>query len=548
MRNQGSRWRVGLVVLAVLALGASACSSGSDGDGDAGAGGPSGEPKRGGTLRYGLEAETSGINPTTDRFAAAGYLMGNAVFDRLAFLDDDGMYRPYLAESITPNDDYTEWTVKLRPGITFHDGTPLTSEALEVGIQLALADPLVGLAAKPILGADRQIEVIDELTARFYMSEPNVHFPLYASTQLGMVASPTWLRAAEADPNLNQEPVGTGPFKYGSRTQDGSTTFVRNDDWWNGEVYLDAVEFIIQTDGARRADQLIAGDLDVMHTSDPKAIELLRGEDNLTLDEDERGEEGLVMINSASPPFDDVRVRRALALATPKQDFLEVYGVGITTPADSMFHPDLPYHDPSIEQEADQPEAAAELAAEFCSEKPEFCEGDRIKMRYTYSGPSVSGDLTADTFVNGWESAFVVEREQVLQDDFIVQVALGDYQAVAWRQFGTTDPDADFIFLDCRQITPTLSLNWTRNCNEETQAALLAQRSSPDKDEQIKQWKTAVRNINEDYVFIFLEHTIWQFAARPDVGGGLQSDFPEGGPKTDIGNGSHLLDQMWLDR
>ena len=173
----------------------------------------SGKPKTGGVLRYGVEAETSGLNPTTDRFAASAYLMGNAVFDRLAYLDDKGEYRPYLAQSITPNADKTVWTVKLRPGIKFHDGTPLTSEALKTTFELALSDPLVGLAVRPLFRPQNQVEIVDDLTARYYMAEPNAHFPLYSASQVGFIASPTWLRAGGGEPRSQPAARRHGPVQ-----------------------------------------------------------------------------------------------------------------------------------------------------------------------------------------------------------------------------------------------------------------------------------------------------------------------------------------------
>jgi ABC-type transport system substrate-binding protein len=549
MAARRSQRSIVLVALVTIALALAGCSGGgSDGEGaDTSGGGPSGEPKRGGTLRYGVEAETSGLNPTTDRFAASAFLMGNAVFDRLTYVDEDGEYRPYLAESVTPNDDLTAWTVKLRPGVEFHDGTPLTSEALQVTFELAISDPLVGLAVKPLFRAENPVEIVDELTATYYMAEPNAHFPLYSASQVGFIASPTWLRAAEADPDLNQRPVGTGPFKLDRRVQDSSTRFVRNDDWWNGEVYLDAIEFVVQTDAARRADQLLAGELDALHTSDPATIALLREEPDLTRIEDNLGEESFVMINTQAPPFDDVRVRQALALATPKEDYLEVIGQGIGTPADSIFHPDLKWHNPDVKQEADQPAEAQRLAKEYCADEPQACEGDKIKMSFKYTGPSVQQDLTADTLINGWKSAFAVERDQVLQDDYIVQVATGDYQVVTWRQYGTADPEGEVVWHDCRSISPALSLNWTRHCNQQTQDLLLEQRSSQDEDERIAAWQQIAENMNEDYIYVFLQHTDWLIAAQPNVGGGTQSDFPDGGARTDGRNGSHTVAQMWLD-
>lgn len=552
MGGRRSRGSIVLVTLLAVTLALAGCGGGgSDGDeggADTSTNGPSGKPKRGGTLRYGVEAETSGLNPTTDRFAASAYLMGNAVFDRLAYLNENGEYKPYLAESITPNDDFTEWTVKLRPGIKFHDGTDLTSEALKLTFDLAISDPLVGLAIRPLFRAQDPVVIVDDLTAKYYPAEPNAHFALYSSSQVGFIASPTWLRAAEANPDLNQRPVGTGPFKLKSRTQDSSTEFERNEDWWNGEVYLDGIEFVVQTDAARRADQLLAGELDVLHTSDPGAVALLRDEPDLTRIEDNKGEEGFVMINTTAPPFDDVRVRRALALATPKKDYLEVIGQGNTEPADSMFHPDLKWYNPDVKQEADQPAEAVKIAKEFCAEKPQACENGKIKMALKYSGPSVQQDLVADTLINGWKSAFVISRDQVLQDDYIVQVATGDYQVVTWRQYGTWDPEGEFIWHDCRSISPALSLNWTRNCNPDTQALLVKQRQSSDEGERIAAWKQIAKNMNEDYLYVFLEHTNWLIAAQPNVGGGINSDFPEGDIKTDGRNGSHTVSQMWLDQ
>ena len=87
-------------------------------------------PVAGGTLRYGIQSEVDGINPTTSALSAPGLTMGNAVFDTLAAYDVDGNPVPYLAESFTPSEDFMSWTVKLREGITFHDGTPLNSRKL----------------------------------------------------------------------------------------------------------------------------------------------------------------------------------------------------------------------------------------------------------------------------------------------------------------------------------------------------------------------------------------------------------------------------------
>ena len=87
---------------------------------------PDGPPQTGGTLTYGLASESDGWNPTEGRWATDGTQVGMAIFDPLAAYNADGDWAPYLADSFTPNADFTEWTIKLRPDVTFQNGTPFT--------------------------------------------------------------------------------------------------------------------------------------------------------------------------------------------------------------------------------------------------------------------------------------------------------------------------------------------------------------------------------------------------------------------------------------
>ncbi len=116
------------------------------------------DPVPGGTLRYGLEADVDGLNPTTSALSAPGLMMSNAVFDTLAANDTEGNAVPYLAESFTPSADFKDWTIKLRPGIKFHDGTDMNSDAVVKAFEAQRNDPLVGLAVRPFFpetGRDR---------------------------------------------------------------------------------------------------------------------------------------------------------------------------------------------------------------------------------------------------------------------------------------------------------------------------------------------------------------------------------------------------------
>ena len=219
-------------------------------------------------------------------------MMANAVFDTLTAwnVEDPPTAVPYLAESVEPVDgDFSKWVVTIRQGITFHDGTPLTIDAILLGFETQKADPLVGLAVKPFYPETGATERIDDYTAQFNLLEPNAYFPGALTGQLGYVSSPTWLAAALADPTLNQQPVGTGPFVFDSRSPDSVTRFVRNEDWWNGDVYLDAIEFVPVPDADTRAELLVQGDLNALQTSDPGAIQTLDGDPSIQQVKDEIG-------------------------------------------------------------------------------------------------------------------------------------------------------------------------------------------------------------------------------------------------------------------
>ena len=495
-------------------------------------------PVAGGTLRYGLEADVNGINPATSSLSSPGLMMSNAVFDTLAAFTPAGQWVPYLAESFTPNDDFSVWTVKLREGISFHDGTPLNAEALQVNFETQRADPLVGLAVKPFFPAEGATELVDDLTIVYNLSEPNVTFPGSVSGQLGMIASPAWLAAALEDPTLNQEPVGTGPFIFESRSEDSITKFVRNDDWWGGEVYLDAIEFRPVTDPDTRSDLLLNGQLDALQTTNPASVGDLQAEDGIQNIIDENGEESFAMINTAVAPFDDIRAREALAQATPLQNYRDLIGLGISRPANQSFVPDSKYYNPDVVQQGDNPERALELVAEYCAEKGSeinatlgettTCTDGKINIELQWSGPSVVQTRIAEILDEGWKNAgFNVTFDELPQDEHILETAIGFYNVVTWRQFGATDPALDNVWLMCRTIGG-ISLNWPKLCDESRDALLLEAQGTEDEATRVALYKELQQKINDDFAYIFLIHTTWDNAFAENVRGMCDRTTPEG--------------------
>ena len=517
------------------------------------------DPVPGGTLRYGLEADVDGLNPTSSSLSPPGLMMSQAVFDSLVRFDVDGNAVPYLAESVEPVDgDLSVWQLTLREGIEFHDGTPLNSAAIQTSFEAQIADPLIGLSVRPFYPAENRTEIIDDLTIQFNLLDQNAQFPKALTGQLGYVASPTWLAAAAEDPTLNQEPVGTGPYVFDSRSADSVTRFVRNDDWWNGEVYLDAIEFVPVTDPDARADLFFNGDLNALHTSNPPTVEDLREDESVQNVIDETGEDLFIMINSAAPPFDDIRARQALTFATPRQQYSDLIDLGLARQADQQFTPESRYYNPDVQQEGDMPDEALALVEQYCAERgteqnpvlgTTTCTDGKINVEWQWSGPSVVLTQAADLFNNAWGNAgFNVTFDELPQDDVISEAVTGAYNAVLWRSFGAKDPANDNVWFLCRTID-VVSLNFPRYCDEARDQLLLDGAASTDEEERIGIYQEFVAKVNEAYTYVFLSHSLWDNAFAENVRGACDATGPDNGePLLCTLNGRNWFDSFWIDQ
>ncbi len=490
-------------------------------------------PLEGAVIRVALEAEADGLNPTVTRFAVSAYQMGNAVYDPLVYRTDDPcgcVYVPGLAESWTHSDDYMTWDFKIRENVKFHDGTMLTGEAVVYAVNQQLKDPLISLALRPVFIPQGAVELLDDMTVRFNLKRPHSTFPGVLVGQLGYVPSLEYMKATIPDQSLNQAPVGTGPFRFASREQDFMTRFERNEDWWQGEVVPAAIEYYVYTDGTLAADAMAVGDIDIMGTSNVDAILALRDLDatgDISLYEEDAGEEGFGMLNTAKAPFDDIRARKALTLAAPLDNYIEFIGQGVLRPAETWFPPESPYHNPDVRQEHDMPDQATPLVDEYCGELPENCTDGRINMEFQYSGPSVMQDRIYDVLADGWSDHFNITKDMLLQDDHITQVALGQYDWVTWRQMGIADPSVDITWLNCSAVG-FLSLNWPRLCDPARDELMYQAMASTDQAEKASLWQQVAQMVNQDYAYIMFNHTMWSHAYAPQVSGVCEYRYPDG--------------------
>ena len=516
---------------------------------DAGAGTPAEPaPRSGGTLRVGVEAEADGLNPAANNFAASAYIMAYPLFDPLAYYDAEGNWVPYLAESFSRIGDGTVWRMKLRDGVRFHDGTDMTADDVIATVRAQLADPVISLVYRNTIEPEGFITKIDDLTVEMQLARPSARFPQAFTSQLGMVLPSEWLELARVDPTLNQEPVGQGPFMISSRVQDVATVLVRNPDYWAANrvgIHLDRIEIYPITDMVIAAERLVAGDLDVVITSNAEATLIMREAAGVTTLENVRSSEGFAVINSERPPFDDIRARQALTFASDRDRYLELIRQGTSPPADTMFHPDSIWHNPEVKQESNMADRAGPLVESYCADHPGNCSGGRIDMELAFGGPSVENVRIAELQTDAWEEFFNVTAVEVLQDKLINEVVLGNYNVVNWRQFGNIDPDNEMLWLECDSVG-FISLNFPRYCDPERDELMLESRRSDDVQRRVEIWHRVQEMIRDSYTYIFYYHTNWAIGARDDVQNVCEHVSPDGTELWCNNQGRVLLHGVWL--
>jgi peptide/nickel transport system substrate-binding protein len=270
------------------------------------------EPVAGGTLRFDAAIEIKSWLPYELGGNQGGEDRGAMVFDTLLKALPSGEWVPNLAADMTTTDGIT-WTMTLRDDVTFTDGTPFDAEAVVFSIE-NLINEENGSPVRSAVERVVSVAAVDATTVELVLDGVNGDFAFAFTGVAGMVGSPT---AIQADPvAFGNMPVGAGPFMVESWERDSTTTLVRNPDYFDApKPYLDGIEIKIVPDETIRAQDLIAGNADIVN-KDPVVINAVNegGEDFTNLVDTSSGAVG-VWPNQQVPPFDDVRVRAAIANA-----------------------------------------------------------------------------------------------------------------------------------------------------------------------------------------------------------------------------------------
>ncbi|MDQ7910094.1 ABC transporter substrate-binding protein [Phytohabitans sp. ZYX-F-186] len=301
---------LGLTAFVMLA---GACSSTSDSGGHAGGG----APVRGGTLTVGLQVAPKSLDPLFGNAPDLDRNVFNAFYQTLVRIEPGGKVADVLASRHTVSADGRTYTFTLRQGVTFGDGTPFDADAVVFNLK-RVTDPANNSPRAVDLVAIDTVTATDPQTVTVTLKQPTAAFLAGLAGEAGMMVSPT--AAAKGADALQRDPVGTGPFVFDGFLNGADIKAKRNPAYWEktddgGQLpYFDAITFRVIPDANVKMTDLKTGGVQLIDTVPIRQAAALASDDGYQLIEG-RGVEKWMAFNTTRAPFDDVRVRQAVAYA-----------------------------------------------------------------------------------------------------------------------------------------------------------------------------------------------------------------------------------------
>jgi peptide/nickel transport system substrate-binding protein len=448
-------------------------------------------------LRIGLAEDPDVLDPTLAR-TYVGRIVFASICDKLFDIDEKLNIVPQLALSHETSADGKAVTIKLRPGVKFHDGEPFNAEAAKYSLERHLN--MKGSFRKPEIGSVDKVEIVDPTTIKLVLKEPFSPLLAQLTDRAGMMVSP---KAAEAaGDKFGLKPVCAGPYKFVERVQQDRIVVERFADYWNkDQVFIDKITYLPIVDATVRLANLKSGGLDLIERVLATDIKSVRDTPKLKLSKAvSLGYTGLTinLSNGAkanSPLAKDPRVRRAFEASLDRDAINQVVFNGEFVPGNQWVSPQNPYY----------------------QEKFPVPKRDVAKAKALLKEAGVTGPITIDFMVpNGAETRAVAEVVQSMAAEAgfdlkirvtefatsLKQAEDGDYQVFLIGWSGRSDPDGNsFSFHTCGAPQ-----NNSGYCDKEVDAAHAEARSKASPAERKKAYEKVAEKYLADGSIKYLYH------------------------------------------
>ena len=291
-----------------------------------------------------LQAEPPRSMDPGDHTASVTSTILEPMYEGLVTRDRAFKIVPSLGTGWTTAEGGKVWTFKLRPGVAFHDGSPLTAEAVVHSFSRFL-DGKRGLAAAGrITAVLASVRAVDDGTVEFTLKAPYAGFLALLATNTAKVVS----EKADGAGTLGLVPVGTGPFKFVAWKSGEYVQEARNDAYWGEKAHLDGLRFTWSGETSLLSMSVQSGDADVVYPLPPVFAPVVKANPALKLYDTVGSFVFWVSLNTKLPPLDNVKVRQALNFATDRQGLVTALLRGYGTPANSPLAPTNPNYDASL--------------------------------------------------------------------------------------------------------------------------------------------------------------------------------------------------------
>jgi peptide/nickel transport system substrate-binding protein len=468
-------------------------------------------------LRVGLAEDPDVLDPTLAR-TFVGRLVFAALCDKLVDVDEKLTIVPQLALSWAWSTDNKALTMKLRPGVKFHDGEPLDAAAVKFNLERHKTLP--GSNRRGELAPLASVDVVDPLTVRLNLSAPFSPLLATLADRAGMMVSPKAAQAA--GDKFGSKPVCSGPFKFVERVAQDRMVFERFDGYWNkAAVHFDKITYTPIPDATVRLANLKSGQLDFIERVASSDIEKLKSDKKLkTASITEIGYQGIT-INIAksdrakqNPLGRDARVREAFELSLDRQGLAQVVmdneaqvGNQWVAPSNTFYAKNMPVPKRDVARARALLKEAGVPNPSFTLVTPTTSDAQRLAL--------VVQAMTRD-------AGFDVKIQAAEFATSLNMADKGDFEAYVLAWSGRADPDGNtFSFHACKQ-----PLNYSGYCSAETDALLNQARTLRDVAERKKVYEQVAAQVLKERPIIYLYHRNWLWAYNANLSGVRQ--IPDG--------------------
>ena len=462
------------------------------------------------TLRVGLAEDPDVLDPSLAR-TFVGRVVFAALCDKLFDIDEKLAIVPQLATAYEWSADSKTLTLKLRQGVTFHDGEPFDAAAVKFNIERHKTMP--GSNRRGELAPVATVDVVDPATVKLNLSAPFSPLLAQLADRAGMMVSP---KAAQAEgEKFGTDPVCSGPFKFVERVAQDRIVLERFAGYWNKDaIHFDKVVYTPVPDATVRLANLRSGQFDFIERVAASDMAKLKTEKKLkTASITEIGYQGITINVGKSekakqnPLGRDARVREAFELSLDRQGLVQVVMDNEATVGNQWVPPSSTYYAKNV------PVPKRDVA--------------RAKALLKEAGvPNPSFTLVAATTSDAQRLAVVVQamtREagfdvKIQSTEFATSLNMadkGDYEAYVLAWSGRADPDGNLFSFDaCKQ-----PLNYAGYCDAETDALLKQQRTLRDPAERKKVFEQIAARVLKERPIVYLYHRNWLWAYDAKLSG-----------------------------